>query len=88
MCHFRLTTGEHGTAYADMFVHASKGSVYRKLFEGNMDNQSFLHTDTALGALQDDNHQKKTHFRSHQYILSFEMFNCKIVPVWLSPFPL
>jgi hypothetical protein len=83
---FRLTTDEHGTAFAAMFVGASKGSVYRQLLENNMDNQSFVLTNTGLQGLQDNG--METHFHSYQYILSYEKFHCKMIPVWIGKFPL
>jgi hypothetical protein len=65
---------------------SKEGTIYRKLFEGNMDNSSFKSSKTS--ALQDLlNKPKQVHLRSYQTILGFKKFNCKITPVWVGKKP-
>jgi hypothetical protein len=83
---FRLTVGSLGTSTANMFAKSSDGSIYKKLFDNNMDNQSFIKTKLGLEAVLTE--PKSTMFNSNQYILGYSKFHCKLIPVWVGNFPL
>lgn len=80
--HFRLTTGRRGTSLANMLTDSKEGSIYRKIFQNNIDNSSFQSSKTS--ALQDLlDRPKEVHLLNYQSVLGAKKVNCKITPVWL-----
>jgi hypothetical protein len=67
-------------------IDSNEGTIYRKLFEGNMDNSSYKNIKTALQDMLDI--PNEVHLRSYQWILSFKEFDCQIIPVWVGKYPI
>jgi hypothetical protein len=51
---YRLTTYTAGTSYQALFIMASQGSIYQRLLQNNMNNDSFMESSVGFQSLLDN----------------------------------
>ncbi len=77
----RLLTSPYGSSQASTFINSKQDSVYRKILDNNMDNDSFTNANEVQIKTMVESDEPYAYFniKTASDVLALSLYKCKVI---------